>query len=238
EKAVPLFDKLLAEAKAINPGFRCYPDVLDTIIEQRSRNQRHHLVSSQGSSLLKGIVKTALFPYQQEGVLFATRAGRSIIADDMGLGKTLQAIDWSVLMQKKLGLEKAIIICPTSLKYQWKTEIEKFSDATVTVVEGNAMQRQHLYEKDSNFFKIISYHVAGNDWKYLNEMAPDIIILDEAQRIKNWRTKISGNIKRLKSTYSLTLTGTPLENNIEELYSLVQFTDPLLLGTLRNFLVK
>ena len=238
EKAVPLFDKLLAEAKAINPGFRCYPDVLDTIIEQRSRNQRHHLVSSQGSSLLKGIVKTALFPYQQEGVLFATRAGRSIIADDMGLGKTLQAIAWSVLMQKKLGLEKAIIICPTSLKYQWKTEIEKFSDATVTVVEGNAMQRQHLYEKDSNFFKIISYHVAGNDWKYLNEMAPDIIILDEAQRIKNWRTKISGNIKRLKSTYSLTLTGTPLENNIEELYSLVQFTDPLLLGTLRNFLVK
>ncbi|SDE20652.1 DEAD/DEAH box helicase [Niabella drilacis] len=232
------FDKLLAEAKKINKSFRCYPDALDAVIAERSRQQRQLLVRKKGTALLNGMVKASLFPYQQEGVLFATKAGRSILADDMGLGKTLQAITWAVLMQKQQGLEKALIVCPTSLKYQWKTEIEKFTGVTVTVVEGNALARRAIYEQDKHYFKIVSYHVAGNDWQYLNAMEPDIIILDEAQRIKNWRAKISTNIKRLRSPYSLTLTGTPLENNIEELYSLVQFTDPLLLGSLRGFLSR
>lgn len=232
------FDKLLSEARAIHDSFRCYPDVLDAVIQERSRQKRISLIKKKGHNLLKGIVKATLFPYQEEGILFAVQAGRAILADDMGLGKTIQALAWAMLMKEHFGTEKVVIVCPTSLKYQWKTEIEKFTNATVTVVEGNALVRRNIYRLDESYFKIISYHVAGNDWQHLNEMGADLIILDEAQRIKNWRAKISGNIKRLRSVYSLSLTGTPLENNIEELYSLVQFTDPLLLGSLRNFLRK
>ena len=229
-------EKLLHEAQKINPSFRCYSDALDIIIAQRAENERHALIKKKGMDLLEGLSKVTLFPYQQEGVLFAAKAGRCILADDMGLGKTLQAISWAMLMQKNYNTAKAVIVCPTSLKYQWKTEIEKFADTSVCVVEGNALARRAIYEKDESYFKIISYHVAGNDWKYINEMRPDLIILDEAQRIKNWRTKISQNIKRLRSPYAMVLTGTPVENNIEELYSLVQYTDPYVLGSLHRFL--
>lgn len=229
-------DKLLQEASAINPSFRCYEDALDLIIDYRGKTNRIALVKNQGIKLLEGLTGVTLFPYQQEGVLFAVKAGRAILADDMGLGKTLQAIIWATLMQKYFNTQKALIVCPTSLKYQWKTEIEKFTGGTVTVIEGNALARKALYEKDESYFKIVSYHMAGNDWTYINRMHPDIVILDEAQRIKNWKAKISQNIKRLRSFYALILTGTPLENNIEELYSLVQYINPYLLGSLHHFL--
>ncbi len=229
-------DVLLQEAQAIHPTFRCYDDALQRILEVREKHKRQQLAENE--DILEDVVAAKLFPYQQKGVLFAFKAGRAILADEMGLGKTLQAIAWAMLMRKETNTEKAVIVCPTSLKYQWKSEIEKFTDgkATVTVVEGNLTARMRLYETDESFFKIVSYHVAGSDWKYINEMQPDIIILDEAQRIKNWRTKTSFNIKQLQSPYALVLTGTPLENKIEELYSIVQFVNPLLLGSLYKFL--
>ena len=231
-------DQLLKEAHGIDPSFRCYEDALHLIVAQRDRSRLRSLVEQQGSELLKDLVNVSLFPYQQEGILFATRSGRSILADDMGLGKTVQAIAWAKLMHQQWKTQKVLIICPTSLKYQWKAEINKFTDSTVTVIEGNYLTRMSLYEKDESYFKIVSYHMAGNDWDLINKMQPDIVILDEAQRIKNWKAKISQNIKRIRSPYALVLTGTPLENNIEELYSLVQYIDPFQLGSLHHFLTK
>ena len=229
--------KLLAQAKGINPGFRCYDDALQMIVEQREKSRREKLVIKEGKKLIDDIVKVKLFPYQEEGILFAAKAGRAILADDMGLGKTVQAIAWAALLEKHFNTEKVVIICPTSLKYQWKSEIMKFTGSnSITVIEGNPLVRRELYKNDKSYFKIISYHIAGNDWDYINQMKPDAIILDEAQRIKNWRTKISHNIKRLRSPYTLVLTGTPLENNIEELYSLVQYIDLFMLGSLQQFL--
>ncbi|MDR3716562.1 MAG: DEAD/DEAH box helicase [Puia sp.] len=231
-------DRLLKEAYGIAPSFRCYEDAFQMIVARRDQYRLQSLVDKQGTKLLKDLVNVSLFPYQQEGILFATRSGRSILADDMGLGKTLQAIAWSTLMHRQWKTQKAVIICPTSLKYQWKAEIQKFTGSTVTVIEGNYLTRMSLYEKDESYFKIVSYHMAGNDWNLINKMQPDIVILDEAQRIKNWKAKISQNIKRIRSPYALVLTGTPLENNIEELYSLVQYIDPFQLGSLHHFLTK
>jgi len=229
-------DKLLKGATEINPSFRCYDDALQLIIGQRQKAYREALVATDGKTLLNKLVNVKMFAYQQEGVLFAAKAGKAILADDMGLGKTLQAIAWAMLLYKFLHTERVIIICPTSLKYQWKTEIEKFTGITATVIEGNALARNALYDYDDSYFKIISYQMAGNDWDAINQMRPDAVILDEAQRIKNWKTKISQNIKRIKSPYALVLTGTPLENNIEELYSLVQYINPFILGSLYHFL--
>ena len=85
--------------------------------------------------------------------------------------------------------------------------------------------------ENENFYKIITYNVVARDYAYINQSLPDLIILDEAQRIKNWDTKISRAVKRLEAPYRLALTGTPLENKLEDLYSIVQFLDQYLLCT-------
>lgn len=157
----------------------------------------------------------------------------------MGLGKTLQSIVCTEVLRKHFNINTAIIICPTSLKYQWKTEIEKFTgNSNVCVVEGNILARKKNYTNNTSEYLVVSYQMAANDAAYLNDMHADILILDEAQRIKNWKTKTSTAIKRIKTTYALVLTGTPVENKIEDLYSLMQIVNPFILGSLHNFLSK
>ena len=231
ENAFLKFEIFLRKAYSIHPEFRCYEDALEYIVQERNKKQRHQL--------FKNISKSKLFPYQEKGVLFAVKAGRCILADDMGLGKTLQAIVCTEVLRKQFNINTALIICPTSLKYQWKTEIEKFTGNTnVCVVEGNILARKKTYNKNTSDYLIVSYQMAANDFIYLNEMHADVLILDEAQRIKNWKTKTSAAIKRIKTTYALVLTGTPVENKIEDLYSLMQIVNPFMLGSLHNFLSK
>ncbi len=233
------FEKFLAKAHQLHSGFRCYDDAMEFIVQQRNYIQRKNLVHQQGNNLFEGINKAQLFPYQEKGTLFTVSSGRCILADDMGLGKTLQAIFATELMRKEFKISKAIIVCPTSLKYQWRSEIEKFiGNKNICVVEGNLLARMKSYESNEPDYFIVSYQVASNDYEYLNNMQADMLILDEAQRIKNWRAKTSAKIKRIKTTYAIMLTGTPVENNIEELYSLMQIVNPYLLGSLHNFLSK
>jgi SNF2 family DNA or RNA helicase len=232
-------DTILQKAFRLNPSFRCYEDAMEHIIALRKQKQRQDFLLPFAKSKKLPEIKSLNvnpFPYQTEGVLFCAAAGRSILADDMGLGKTIQAIGVAQLMQEYMQVQKVLIICPTSLKYQWQSEIEKFTTVKATVIEGNFLKRQQLYKEDGNLYKIASYHMAVNDLDMINAFQPDLIILDEAQRIKNWQTKVSQSIKKLQSPYALVLTGTPLENKLQELYSLVQFVNPLLLGSLYNFI--
>ena len=112
--------------------------------------------------------------------------GRVLLADDMGLGKTIQAIAAIELFHKYLDVNKVLIICPTSLKYQWKSEIQKFTGRYSLIIEGLIHKRKELYsEKD--FIKIISYGAGRNDSEFINNWRPDLMIIDEAQRIKNWK---------------------------------------------------
>lgn len=179
--------------------------------------------------LFDTLLKTELYPYQRQGALFALRAGRSLIGDDMGLGKTIQAIAAAELMARCYGVAKVLIISPTSLKHQWQGEIDKFTDRSAVVIEGLTPQWRDLYGRDS-FFKLANYEIIHRDLDFIREWQPDLIILDEAQRIKNWKTRIARTIKRLDSTFAIVLTGTPLENRIEELHSLMEFVDREHLG--------
>ena len=239
EKGFGAIDKILEKAFKLNPAFRCYEDALAHIIQWREKKQRNEMLAPYFKTKKLPVIKSLKvkpFPYQIEGILFCAAAGRSILADDMGLGKTIQGIGVAQLMQEKLQVQKVLIICPTSLKYQWQSEIEKFTTSKVKVIEGNYLSRQAMYKEEGNLYKIVSYNMAVNDVELINEYQPDLIILDEAQRIKNWQTKVSQSIKKLQSKYALVLTGTPLENKLQELYSLVQFVNPLLLGSLYNFI--
>ncbi len=235
------FNSFLHHAKQINPDFRCYEDVLPMVINIRADIERKAKMEKleRDENSLDNLLKNAkLFSYQRKGVLFTAKAGRSLLADDMGLGKTIQAIASAELLRKEMGISKTLIICPTSLKYQWKAEIEKFTDSTVLVLEGNPLKRSKIYREDESFYMIMTYNIVSRDWELLNDMDADLVILDEAQRIKNWQTKISRSVKKLTMPYTIVLTGTPLENRLEELYSIIEFINPYKLSPLFSFLSK
>jgi len=235
-EAYDQFMTFLEKAKEIDDEFRCYDDALEFVLENREQNLRRQIAAKYNTKeAFADLINATLFPYQQEGIRFAFEAGRSLNADEMGLGKTIQAIGVCQMFRKERGIEKVLIICPTSLKYQWQSEIKRFTDENAFVVEGAPHIRKKQYEQN-DFYKIVSYHTVTNDIKEILAQDFDMIILDEAQRIKNWKTKIAQSVKKIHTPYCLVLTGTPLENKIEELYSIFQFVDPYKLGPYYWFL--
>lgn len=235
-EAIDSITTFLREATQLNNTFRWYPDALGFILEQRDLRRRVQLLPDYASdSALDALLKAKLYPYQKEGIRFAFRAGKSIIADEMGLGKTIQAIGTAELMRKHQFISSALIICPTSLKYQWKKEIERFTDAKAIVVEGNHLVRKEQYEAEE-FYKIVSYNSVCNDIKILKSLHTDFLIMDEVQRLKNWNTQISKAARQIEADYSVILSGTPLENKLEELYSIMQFVDQFCLGPYYQFI--
>jgi superfamily II DNA or RNA helicase len=189
----------------------------------------------RGRHPLDGILKTKLLPYQEQGAIFAACRGRVVLADDMGLGKTVQALAATEMLRRRRGIQRVLVVAPASVKYQWKTEIEKFSGLSAQVIEGLLPRRRALYASPQ-FFNLTSYELVLKDVRYMHELAPDLIILDEAQRIRNWTTATARTIKQLKSRYAFVLTGTPLENKLEELFSVAEFIDGRRLGPAFRFL--
>ena len=201
----------------------------DATHQLRAQQISRDILQSHG--VLPG-VKAKLFPYQVEGVAFLASRGRALLADDMGLGKTLQAIAAGTWLADHAGVQKILIVCPASLKQQWAREIAKFTGRSVQVVQGVAESRGVHYRADALFF-IVNYELVLRDLSVISEtLKPDLLILDEAQRIKNWRTKIASTIKLIPSRYAFVLSGTPLENRLEDLYSLLQVVDARVLGPL------
>ena len=214
----------LKQARQISDTFRCYKDAIDFIIDIREKAKREKIVKKYDDEKLDNLLKVNLYPYQKEGIRFAAKAGKAIIADEMGLGKTIQAIGTAELLRKEGLIGSVLILCPTSLKYQWRSEIKKFTDAEVFVIEGSHLKRKEAYNRPEPY-KIISYNSAVNDIKILGSLQTDMLIMDEVQRLKNWNTQISRAARKIESDYSVILSGTPLENKLDELYSIVEFVD-------------
>jgi SNF2 family DNA or RNA helicase len=234
------FDRFLAGLpQQSNHEVRCYDDVLSFIAEHQDTSHRRQVIAERmpegvASPLLDTIIKTKLHPYQKEGAFFALTAGRCLIGDDMGLGKTIQALAAAELMAELFGIRKVLIVSPTSLKHQWHGEIERFTARTVQVIEGFTPVRRELYKTDT-FYKLVNYELIARDSTEIRAWEPDLIILDEAQRIKNWQTQTAKGVKQLESTFAIVLTGTPIENKIEELHSIMEFVDRHHFGPLYRF---
>ncbi|MBI3989274.1 MAG: DEAD/DEAH box helicase [candidate division NC10 bacterium] len=234
---------LLEEIEKLPPPQRAMLQIAEEVREYLDRLQDLEAIEQQKAWFLEQVEKgtrslqvigTRLYPYQEKGALHLAFGRRTMLADDMGLGKTVEAIAASALLHELRDIQKVLIICPASLKHQWAREIRKFTTFPVTVVQGQSPQRRLLYEQPS-FFTIMNYELVLRDQAQLERLRPDVIILDEAQRIKNWRTKTANEVKRLQSRYAFVLTGTPLENRLDELYSIFQFLDPRILGPLWQF---
>ena len=227
-------DDFVASAHKTGHDLRCYEDALGFIAQARDGRERQRVIEQaypdgHRSPGLKTVVKTDLYPYQAEGALFAARAGRCLIGDEMGLGKTIQAIAAAELFARHFGAERVLVICPTSLKHQWLRELSKFTDRQALVIGGPRAVRQAQYAQPG-FCKIANYDVLAKDLEAINAWLPDVVIVDEAQRIKNWNTIAARALKRIESPYAIVLTGTPLENRLEELLSIVQYVDRHRLG--------
>ena len=202
----------------------------------RKRRERARFVTElEAGHRSLNFLERPLLPYQVEGVLHLAFGERVLLADDMGLGKTVQAIAACALLRELRGIERVLVVSPASLKAEWEEQIAIFSKLPSTVVFGGPLARRAAYERHT-FFTLCNYEQVVADGEHLlAAFRPDVVILDEAQRIKNWQTKTANAVKKLDSRYAFVLTGTPLENRIDEIYSIVQFLDPELLGPLFRF---
>jgi len=176
----------------------------------------------------KGLKRT-LYPYQRAGVERFLAVGRLLLADDMGLGKTAQAIAAADILWRTGRVRRGLVIAPASLKPQWAREWAAFSDLPAAVIDGAPAERQARYESSKAGLFIINYEQLIRDLDVIRGWAPDLVVLDEAQRIKNWATKTALSVKGLSPAYRLVLTGTPMENRIEELASVVEWVDDMAL---------
>jgi superfamily II DNA or RNA helicase len=181
------------------------------------------------------LVKSPLLPYQRDGMLHLAFGERALLADEMGLGKTVQAIAACELLAQRKGIRRVLVVCPASLKAEWEEQIGRFTDRTARPVFGPRPHRLAAY-REPQFFNIVNYEQVLSDADDINAtLTPDVVVLDEAQRIKNWHTKTARRVKQLAAPHAFVLTGTPLENRIDELYSIVQYLDPELIGPLFRF---
>lgn len=217
-----------------------YPDA-EEYIEQQLLGQ--HLAelaaeirrSPETHPLRTQLLNTELLPYQLDGIAFAVGAGRAVLADDMGLGKTVQGIGVAELLGQQAGIERVLVVCPASLKSQWRNEVAKFSGRSCQVVMGSAEERVEQYRSGA-FFTVANYEQILRDHSSVELANWDLIILDEGQRVKNWESKTTRVINSLRSKFALVLTGTPLENRLEELFCVVGFVDDRRLGPAYRFM--
>jgi SNF2 family DNA or RNA helicase len=207
------------------------------VIEKVERTFEQSLLKelSQTQTIDYSLIHGELFPYQKEGIAFVLFKKAAIIADEMGLGKTIQAIGVAVLKKQIFGFQKTLVVCPATLKSQWKKEIEKFTGEKALIVTGTPDERAIQYLDDSCFFYIVNYETILRDSLAINKAGIDFLILDEAQKIKNFETKTSSAIKRLQAKHTLVITGTPIENRLIDIFSIVSVLDPYFFGPLWEF---
>ena len=200
--------------------------------------RRHYELKVQSGEWPAHETTVPLFPYQREGMLHLAFTERALLADEMGLGKTIQAIAACALLHRLGQVRRVLVVTPASLKTEWEEQIRRFTSLDYQLVFGGKSRRLKAFQKNAStpFFTIVNYEQMVADALDVNErLAPDIVVLDEAQRIKNWSTKTAQAVKRLSSRYAFVLTGTPIENRIDELQSLMDFLHPAVLGPLFRF---
>lgn len=238
--AMPALQRAAAAAGAAARQIRISRDVLDWTASRRRERDRGQARAAFLQDVQEGkrtldVLSTKLYPYQHDGMLHLAFGERVLLADEMGLGKTIQAIAACELLRQVRGVRRVLVVTPASLKSEWEEQIRRFCDLGIELVWGPRAARLRQYRTDT-FFHICNYEQVRDDVEEINTLlAPEIVILDEAQRIKNWTTRTARQIKRLAAPYAFVLTGTPLENRIDEVYSIVEFLNRDLFGPLFRF---
>ncbi len=213
--------------------------VLSGLLDNLSDNKAVEPVNN-----IKGFVGE-LRPYQAKGVgwlsFLETWGLGACLADDMGLGKTIQLIAFLLNLKQENGLEKpTLLVCPTSVINNWEREVKKFAPKLKTIIHHGDKRSQgktFIKEVEDKQLVITSYSLIPRDLKTLSTMEWQGVVLDEAQNIKNPAAKQSQAIREIPAGFRIALTGTPVENRLTELWSILDFLNPGFLGN-RNFFQK
>ncbi len=172
------------------------------------------------------------YPFQWEGAEFLARAGRALLADEMGLGKTVQAILAALALRRAGAPAAAVtIVCPASLRGGWQDEIAKWTGEGATLLEGGPVDRARAIAARPAWL-ITHYEQVRRDFPHHGAARPDLLIIDEAQRAKGLAARTARVLKAIDARYVFALTGTPLENRLEEAYAIAQLIDQRLLPPL------
>jgi hypothetical protein len=233
--------RLLRTAERLGHEVRVYDDARDLMAADADDLRRRRLLAAaypKGAKdtklprLLRGLT---LHPYQCEGAYFLAERGRALLADDMGLGKTAQAIAAALMLERETGLKHILFVVPASLTGQWAEEIERFTGQAATVIRGLREVRHAAWTAERGGWTVATYDCLHRDLAPIQEWGVDLLILDEAQRIKNWPTRAAQAVRRIDCPACFVLTGTPMENKIDELHALIEVVDRHLLGPLFAF---
>lgn len=201
------------------------------------------------------MLKLPLYPYQEPAVELFLRRGSLLVAYEMGLGKTPIAIACAEEMLGRGDISKVLLVVPASLRWQWAMSLAQFTDLPVesrklrgntvvvprgdhcVLVEGTQLQRRELLRRAGTAeYVICSYETVTTDTRWVKRLRPGLVVLDEASAIKNFGAQRTKRIKTtLMSDYRLALTGTPVENKPEEVFSIMEWVDPDVLGAFDLF---
>lgn len=198
------------------------PDVFALLEREVSEVSRRMLLTSE---LFDHELRVQLFPHQREGVRKFLTRGRLLLGDDMGTGKTLQAIAACHALFRQGHVARGLIVVPASLRFQWLREWQSCTDVPARISSGPPKERHAIYASRAPGFHILNYELLLRDGAHIARMRPEMLVLDEAQRIKNPHTKTAAAAKAIAAPFRLALTGTPLENRIEELASIHELID-------------
>ena len=190
-------------------------------------------------------VTGTLYPFQEEAHESMWDRGQMMLCMVMGAGKTPTTIATLETLFERDEITRALLVVPASLKYQWLAEIKKFSSSRAVVIDGPPKARETLWRAAiSCQYVVANAEMLQNDVSYLDKIRIDAIVIDEATLIKSPAAKRSRFLKRIgkRSPYRYALTGQPIENRPEELFSIMEFVDPTILGRFdlfdRTFIVR
>jgi superfamily II DNA or RNA helicase len=214
----------------------------DTPEAQALRDRVRDFKGVPSANLPKSL-QADLRPYQKDGFdflahLVQVRLG-GILADDMGLGKTLQTLTWLAWLKERntKNPKPSLVICPASVLHNWRREAERFTpNMKVLVLESGAARHNLRKQIPEHDLIVTNYALLRRDLEELQKFSFRAVILDEAQFIKNPGAQITQSVKQVKCEHKLALTGTPLENRLLDLWSIVDFIQPSYLGNQEQFL--
>ncbi|MEO8206288.1 MAG: DEAD/DEAH box helicase [Chthoniobacterales bacterium] len=230
----------LSACKAHEPLVRISLELREGIERQNQQLERLEVRREYEANVRRGEApasetRVPLYPYQREGMLHLAFQERAVISDEFGLDRAAQAIGASLLLHRLNRVQRVLIITSSSLIPLWESEIKEYAGVSPLVAEGTVKQRLAHYRLGS-FFTVLRFEDAMADIETINTiLKPDAIILDEAQRIRDWHSPTAMRIKQLESRYGFVLTGTELGEAPDEIYSIMSFVDPTVLGPLFRF---
>lgn len=213
---IPELTTFIDAARRADPSFFVSPDALYYILEERDRRRRADILDGISDSEIENLLRVPLYPYQLEGIRSTFLAGRCVVADSISVGNAAIALGTARLLCSRGMASSVLIICPTSLKYQWVADIERFTGGQPLVIEGEHDCRRDLYG-EQRLYKIVSYHTLANDVRAVDIQPVDCVIFDEIQRISGWNSQIAKSLRHVEAEYCVALAANdsdPLPENI------------------------